>query len=126
MSRSFMILFMASVDTWLNKNLLLIFNFFFYCFYILVKGKFSNNGVNCFIPWWYFSIFGPTKEIWQICSWSETFIKDLSDILLFWWIFILFKQNCIFFEYFCFYLRSTVYMLSTMIWNYSFSKFLKH
>ena len=84
MSSSFMILFMASVDTWLNKNLPLIFNFF-YCFYILVKGNFFNNGVNCFILWWYFSIFGPTKEIWRVCSWSETFIGNLSDILLFWY-----------------------------------------
>ena len=40
MSRSFMILFMASVDTWLNKNLLLIFNFFFIAFIFWSKANF--------------------------------------------------------------------------------------
>ena len=40
MSRSFMILFMASVDTWLNKNLLLIFNSFFIAFIFWSKANF--------------------------------------------------------------------------------------
>ena len=48
MSRSFIILFMVSVDTGLNENLLLILNFY-YCFYTLVKGKFFDDGVNCII-----------------------------------------------------------------------------
>ena len=42
------------------------FEFFLYYFYTLVKNKFFNNGVNCVIPWWHFSIFGPTKEIWRV------------------------------------------------------------
>ena len=42
MTRSFMILFMLSVDTWLNKDFLLILNFY-YCFYTLGKVKFFNN-----------------------------------------------------------------------------------
>ena len=40
MSRSFMTLFMASVDTWLNKNLLLIFNSFFIAFIFWSKANF--------------------------------------------------------------------------------------
>ena len=48
MCRSFIILFMVSVDTGLNENLLLILNFY-HCFYTLVKGKFVDNGVNCAI-----------------------------------------------------------------------------
>ena len=35
-----MILFMASVDTWLNKNLLLIFNFFLIAFIFWSKANF--------------------------------------------------------------------------------------
>ena len=40
------------------------FNFksFLYCFYTSTKGKFFNNGVNCLIPWWHWSIFGSAKE----------------------------------------------------------------
>ena len=80
MSRSFMILFMVSVDTWLIENLLLILNFY-YCFYTLVKGNLFNEGVQWAIPWWHWSIFGSTKEIWRVCSWSETFIENWGDII---------------------------------------------
>ena len=82
MSKSFMILFMVSLDTGLIENSLLTLNFY-YCFFILLKSKFFDNGVNCVIPWWYWSIFGPAKEIWRVCSWSEMFIENLSNILLF-------------------------------------------
>ena len=41
MSRLFMILFMVSVDTRLNKNSLLILNFFFLAFIIWWKAHFS-------------------------------------------------------------------------------------
>ena len=75
-----MILFMVSVDTWLIENSLLIFNFC-YCFYTLVKGIFFNEGVNCTIPWWHWSIFRSTTEIWRVCSWSETFIENWGDII---------------------------------------------
>ena len=34
---------MVSVDTWLNENSL---DFFLYCLYASVKGKFFTNGVN--------------------------------------------------------------------------------
>ena len=95
MSRSFIILFMVSVDTGLNENSLLILNFY-YCFYTLAKGKFFINGVNCVISWWYWSIFGPSKEIWLVCSWFEMFIENLSHIILFWQKVILFKQHFIF------------------------------
>ena len=74
---------MVSIDTGLNENSLFILNFY-YCFFALLKGKIFNNGVNCIIPWWYWCIFGPTNEIWRVYTWSEMFIKNLSDILLFW------------------------------------------
>ena len=75
---------MVSVDTGLNENLLLTFNFYC-CFYTMVKDKFFNNGVNCVISWWYWSIFGPAKEIWWVCSLSKMFIENLSNKLLFWY-----------------------------------------
>ena len=96
MSRSFMILFRVFIDTGLKENFLLILNFY-YCFFTLLKDKIFNNGVNCAIPWLYWSIFGPTKEIWRVYSWSEMFIENSSDIVLFWWKFITFKHNYIFF-----------------------------
>ena len=40
MPRSFMILFMVSVDTWLNENSLLILNFFFIAFILWRKANF--------------------------------------------------------------------------------------
>ena len=40
MPRSFMILFMVSVDTWLNENSLLILNFFFIAFILWWKANF--------------------------------------------------------------------------------------
>ena len=45
MARSFMILFVISVGTWLNENSFLILKFFLYCFYTSVKGNFFNSGV---------------------------------------------------------------------------------
>ena len=40
MSRSFMILFVVSVDTWLNENSLLLLNFFFIAFILWRKANF--------------------------------------------------------------------------------------
>ena len=49
MPRWFMILFMVSVDTWLNENSLLILNFFFILSYFGERQMF-NNGVNYVFP----------------------------------------------------------------------------
>ena len=40
MSRSFMILFVVSVDTWLNENSLLVLNFFYIAFILRLKAIF--------------------------------------------------------------------------------------
>ena len=58
-------------------------------------------------------IFRPNKEIWRVCSWSKIFIENLSNILLFLWKFILFKQHYIF-------LYITIF-----IWEVQFTCFLK-
>ena len=52
---------MVSEDTWLNENFTFNFEFFLYCLYTSVKGKFFNNGVNCVIPWWHWSTSGQLK-----------------------------------------------------------------
>ena len=70
------------------------FEFFFVAFILWWKGNFSIMELILSFPNW--SIFGPTKEIWRVCSWSEMFIENWSNILLFWLKFILFKQHYIF------------------------------
>ena len=102
MSRPFMILFLlwfiyGFCRYTLKQKFAFNFEFFLYCFYTLVKGKFFNNGVNFVIPWWHWSIFWPTREIWRVCSWSEMFIENWRDIFLFWLKSILFKQYYLFF-----------------------------
>ena len=110
---------MVSIDTWLNENLLLILNF---CFTV-------------FILWWktnFFIIelivsFPDDTEVFsdQLKRFNESVID--SKCLLYWKLqrhpFVLitiypFQATLYFLVYYYFYLRSTVYMLSKMVWNY--------
>ena len=79
-----------------------------------VKGKLFNNGVNCVIPWWHWSTFGSTKEIWRVRNvyWK---LKQQPFVLT---KIHPFQATIYFLIYYYFYLRSTVYMLSKMVWNY--------
>ena len=75
-------------------------------FFYLAKDKFFNNGVNCVIPWWQWSIFGSAKSLQSIrdAYWKlrrHPFI--LTRIHPF--------QAIYFLVYYYFYLRSTIYML---------------
>ena len=95
------------------------FEFFLYCFYTWVKGKFLNNGVNCVIPWWHWSILEPTKEIRRVCNWSAMLIENRSDILLFdnilcFWSNIIFSCTLLFL-----FQKYDIYMLSKMVSNYN-------
>ena len=94
------------------------FKFFLYCLYNSVKCKFFNNGVNCVIPWWHWSIFEPIEEINESVSDPECLLKiaATSFCLI---TFCPFQATLYFLVYYYFSLRSTVYMLSKMAWNYS-------
>ena len=115
-----MILFMVFIDTWLNENLLLILNFCFTVFYTSVKDKFL------FIIELIVS-FPDDIEVFtdQLKRFNESVIDPRC--LLYWKLqrhpFVLitiypFQATLYFLVYYYFYLRSTVYMLSKMVWNY--------
>ena len=117
MSRSLMILFMVSVDAWLNENLLLICNLFFIPFMLWWKTIFlimdlimsfpddilvSSDQLKRFDE----SVVDP-KCLLRIYATSFCFGKNLSS-----------SSNIIFSCILHFYLRSTVCMLCKMVWNY--------
>ena len=116
MFRPFMILFMASVDRCLNINLLLILNFVFIAFILWWKANFlimelilsfpddtevSSDQLKRFDE----SVVDP-KCLLKIQGTSIFFIKIYP-----------FKATLSFLVYYYFYFRSTVYMLSKMVWN---------
>ena len=84
---------MVSVDTWLNENSL---DFFLYCLYASVKGKFFTSGVNL--------SFADDTEV------SSGQLKRFKESLNF-------QATLYFLLYNYFYLISTVCTLSKMVWN---------
>ena len=114
-----MILFMVSIDTWLNENLLLILNFCFTVFILQWKANFFIIKLIVSFP----------DDIEVFSDQLKRFNKSVIDpkCLLYWKLqwhpFVLitiypFQATLYFLVYYYFYLRSTVYMLSKMVWNY--------
>ena len=67
MSRLFMTLFMVSVDTWLNENSLVIFNFFFIAFMLCWKQNLLRMELIASFP---DDVLVSSDQFW-----SEMFIK---------------------------------------------------
>ena len=111
---------MVSIDTWLNENLLLILNFCFTVFILRWK-------VNFFIIKLIVSFPDDIKLFSdQIKRFNESVIDP--KCLLNWKLqrhpFVLikiytFQATLYLLVYYYFYLRSMVYMLSKMVWNYN-------
>ena len=110
-----LILFMVSVDTWFNENLLLILNFY-YCFYTLVTNYLIMKLIASFpndievssaqLKRLDESVVDP-KCLLKVSVTSFCFLIKIHHF-----------QATYFLVYYYFYLRDTVYMLSKMDWNY--------
>ena len=94
------------------------FDFFLYCFYTSVKGNFFNSGV--------IVSFSDDIEIpsGQLKRFSEPVIDPNFYWKLKWHPFVLitiypFQATLYFLVYYYFYLKSTVYILSKIIWSYN-------
>ena len=112
MFRSFVILFIVSVDTWLSKNLHLILNFFFIAFTLWSKANFLIVKLIVSFPDHIEVSSGQLKTFNESVIDPKCYWK-LELHLLFWWQFILFKQHYIF-------LYITIF-----IWEVRFTCFLK-
>ena len=110
---------MVSIDTWLNENLLLILNFCFTVFILQWKANFFIIELIVSFP----------DDIEVFSDQLKRFNESVIDpkCLLYWKLqrhpFVLitiypFQATLYFLVYYYFYLRSTVYMLSKMVWNY--------
>ena len=113
-----MILFVLSADTRLNENSLLILNFFLCCFYTWVKCKFLIMELIVSFP----------ENIEVSLSQLKRFngsVIDLKGLLKVEWhpfvlITIYHFQATFYFLVYCYFcLRTMVYMLSKMVWNYN-------
>ena len=109
---------MVSVDTWLHENLLLILNFFFIAFMLPWKATFLIMEL---IAW-----FPDDIEVssHQLKRFNESLIDPKYLLKVEATSFVLitifpFQATLYFLVYYYFYLRSTVYMLSKMVWNYN-------
>ena len=120
-----MILFMVSIDTWLNENLLLILNFCFTVFILQWKANFFIIKLIVSFP----------DDIEVFSDQLKRFNESVIDpkCLLYWKLqrhpFVLitiypFQATLYFLVYYYFYLRSAVYMLIIII-NTAFLKLLQ-
>ena len=109
---------MVSVDKWLNKNRLLVLNFFFISFILWSNTNFLLMKLIVSFPHYIEVSLGQLKKykepvidpksLLKIEATSFCFDNNLS-----------FQATLYFLVYNYFYLRSTVYMLSKMVWNYN-------
>ena len=109
---------MVSVDTYLNENSLLILNFFFIAFVLGWKEKFSIMELTVSFPDDIEVSSSQLKRFNESVVDPECLLKiaATSFCLI---TFYPFQATLYFPVHYYFYLRSTVYMLSKMVWNYN-------
>ena len=111
---------MVSIDTWLNENLLLILNFCLTVFILRWKANFYIIELTASFP----------DNIKVFSDQLKRFNESVIDpkCLLYWKLqqhpFVVitiypFQATLYLLVYYYFYLRSMVYMLSKMVWNYN-------
>ena len=109
---------MVSVDTWLNKNSLLTLNFFLIAFILQLKTNFLRMELIVSFPDAIEVSSSQLKKFNDSVIDSECLLKTAaaSFCLI---TFYPSQATLYFLVYYYFYLRSTVYMLSQMVWNYN-------